>query len=356
MTRTLDTKDTKMEFRNMKITDYQHLTKDFQFLEQKLGVKTGYRTYGIEATKTNIFMWRLLVSSSMKAGSHPWTSSRFRTSSISRRHWYWNNQKIFWMWRRSKVHHLVGGDRRYLTIRWYDGQTQKCEFTQISYCVFGRCLTFQKQIQDGQSSGRLQNVLFDGRVAWNWCTSNWIRVEYFPGFTTLQILQEIQDDLQKKNIKPEHIIFMSMFNDIEWAKRNIDENMHFEFRKKSSYMRRDFREDTGRFVGLGDEKKKDYKPEGRWKSIASLMVPKTQGDRSQSFSREPVPWVVESWEGQKEKRPHTSTRILQTQSFYFESFTPRISSESTEQLRIGAINSVYERLKENLKSLPHKNS
>ena len=56
-----------MEFRNVK---YQYLTNDFQFLEQKLGVKTGYGTYGIEATKTNILKWRLLMSSLMKAAIH----------------------------------------------------------------------------------------------------------------------------------------------------------------------------------------------------------------------------------------------------------------------------------------------
>ena len=49
----------------------------------------------------------------------------------------------------------------------------------------------------------------------------------FPGFSTLQILQEIQKDLQCQNVEPERfsgrIIFMSMFNDIEWEKRGIEE-------------------------------------------------------------------------------------------------------------------------------------
>ena len=48
----------------------------------------------------------------------------------------------------------------------------------------------------------------------------------FPGFTTLQILQEIQKDLQCQNVEPERfsgrIIFMPMFNDIEWEKRGIE--------------------------------------------------------------------------------------------------------------------------------------
>ena len=48
----------------------------------------------------------------------------------------------------------------------------------------------------------------------------------FPGFTTLIILQEIQEDLEEKNIKPENfkdrIIFMSMLNDILW--KSDDQN------------------------------------------------------------------------------------------------------------------------------------
>ena len=45
----------------------------------------------------------------------------------------------------------------------------------------------------------------------------------FPGFSSLSILHEIQQDLEKRKIQPEEfkdrIIFMSMFNDIDWKKR-----------------------------------------------------------------------------------------------------------------------------------------
>ena len=47
----------------------------------------------------------------------------------------------------------------------------------------------------------------------------------FPGFSSLAILQEIQKDLTRKNIKPEEfkdrIIFMSMFNDIDCSKKRM---------------------------------------------------------------------------------------------------------------------------------------
>ena len=58
----------------------------------------------------------------------------------------------------------------------------------------------------------------------------------FPGFTSLQILQEIHDNLQKRNIEPEEftdrIIFMSMFRHRLDKKRKWW-NLYFEFRKKS---------------------------------------------------------------------------------------------------------------------------
>ena len=47
-----------------------------------------------------------------------------------------------------------------------------------------------------------------------------------PGFSTLQILQEIQDDVRERDTEPEkftdRIIFMSMFNGIDWTKKRND--------------------------------------------------------------------------------------------------------------------------------------
>ena len=60
-----------MEFRNMKIKNNQYMMmKVFQFLQKKLGIKTGYATFGMEATKTKIMMWGLFMCSSMKAAIH----------------------------------------------------------------------------------------------------------------------------------------------------------------------------------------------------------------------------------------------------------------------------------------------
>ena len=55
-------------------------------------------------------------------------------------------------------------------------------------------------------------------------TPNGIRVEYFPGFNTLQLSQEVKHLLLRLGETPEsftgRIIFMSMFNDISCGTRD----------------------------------------------------------------------------------------------------------------------------------------
>ena len=71
-----------------------------------------------------------------------------------------------------------------------------------------------------------------------------------PGFSSLQILQKIQDVLRERNIKTEEftdwIIFMSMFNDIDWTREGND-GICISNSEKSRNTRRDSLMDTGRF-------------------------------------------------------------------------------------------------------------
>ena len=50
----------------------------------------------------------------------------------------------------------------------------------------------------------------------------------FQGFSSLQVLQKIQNGVQGRNVEPEkygeRIIFLSMFNDIEWTRKRNEEN------------------------------------------------------------------------------------------------------------------------------------
>ena len=65
-TRKLGGEHTK-EFHNMWISNHQCLTKVFQHLQKKLRITTGHSTFAIESIRTNVSIWGLFMSSSMKA-------------------------------------------------------------------------------------------------------------------------------------------------------------------------------------------------------------------------------------------------------------------------------------------------
>ena len=81
-------------------------------------------------------------------------------------------------------------------------------------------------------------------------------MDFFPGFSSLTILQEIQNDLARKNIQPEEfkdrIIFMSMFNDIEW--KTNDENCISNAERVKNYAI-NFSQGHWAFLGPGSDEK-----------------------------------------------------------------------------------------------------
>ena len=131
------------------------------------------------------------------------TSRKFRACSMSHRSWYWSIRRIFWMWIRLTVHLFHGRDQYCPTIKWSSGQKRKCVSTQIPFYLWEGWMTAKMRLQDE-------------KVKWN----------IFPGFSSLQILQEIQNDSRRRNIEPEkftdRIIFVSVFNDIDWTRKGND--------------------------------------------------------------------------------------------------------------------------------------
>ena len=75
----------------------------------------------------------------------------------------------------------------------------------------------------------------------------------FPGHSSLQILQNIQEDLQRSKIEPEEfgdrIIFISMFNDIDWTGKET-KGIVFQSQTRSRRMHKDSRKDIGRSLAL----------------------------------------------------------------------------------------------------------
>ena len=101
----------------------------------------------------------------------------------------------------------------------------------------------------------------------------------FPGFTTLQLVREVQEFLSKISIQPEdytgRIIFMSMFNDISWGSKDNEKECELSVQLVSIYARR-FSPGTWSFLGPGSEKKwystLECKPQGEWDRVAELMM------------------------------------------------------------------------------------
>ena len=99
-----------------------------------------------------------------------------------------------------------------------------------------------------------------------------------PRFSSFAILQEIQKDLARKNIQPEafkdRIIFISMFNNIDWSKRKNDDNCISNAEKVKNAMK--FSQRSWTFLGPGSEKvvwKIFFRSKKiEWDSLANKMV------------------------------------------------------------------------------------
>ena len=158
--------------------------------------------------------------------------------------------KKFWMWIRLTVHLFHGRDQYCPTIKWSSGQKRKCVSTQIPFYLWEGWMTAKMRLQDG-------------KVKWN----------IFPGFSSLQILQEIQNDSRRRNIEPEKITDRIIFCvSVQWHRLDKKRkwwNLYFEF-GKSHGIREEILARTLDVLGPGSEKKwygtLSYTPEGKWDS------------------------------------------------------------------------------------------
>ena len=101
----------------------------------------------------------------------------------------------------------------------------------------------------------------------------------FPGFTTLDILEEIPKFMKDLQCEPEQfkdrIIFMSMYNDIVWGEQGNTEKCENNSVTVANYARR-FPRGRWSFLGPGSEKKwygtYSDKPDGDWDETAERMM------------------------------------------------------------------------------------
>ena len=104
-------------------------------------------------------------------------------------------------------------------------------------------------------------------------------MEYFPGFNTLQLSEEVKRLLLRLDETPENfigrIIFMSMFNDISCGSKDNEKESLANAKLVSLYARI-FGKGQWSFIGPGSEKKwyciSEDSPQGVWDKNAEKML------------------------------------------------------------------------------------
>ena len=114
----------------------------------------------------------------------------------------------------------------------------------------------------------------------NWWWANGILVEYFPGFTTLQLCYKVQELPSKLSVTPEYFSLTDHLHvgcsttshrDLKTMNRNANQAPNSFW-----FMPKDFSPGKWSFFGLASEKKwhstHECKPLGEWDTVAELMM------------------------------------------------------------------------------------
>ena len=201
------------------------------------------------------------------------------------------------------------------------------------------------------------NTVWDDKLTWLKSSSQYRALDtidgepmefewnIFPGFTTLQLCNEVQEFLSNMSEEPQEftgrIIFMSMFNDLPWESKDNEQECELSGKVVSIYARRF---SSGRWSFLGPEPEKkwysthDSKAQGEWDRVAELtVIVKADTQFSVPLVHCPEerskPKVVENYQ-------YTSALLRERLTLCFALLFLSISSISTEQSQICAMNTV----------------
>ena len=205
------------------------------------------------AYKTNVLIWRMFMSSSMKAAIHLGpnylTNVEIYKNTNFEEDWkfiqYYSEVDNGTFWRNSECKmagKFISSLDEMSIISWSSDQMGKsksvrlCKFRSMSWTDEWQQRSdrrWEGQVEELKMYPSYQEAVgIDGEpieLEWN----------IFPGFSSLWICQRIQEDLKRKKIKPEEfmdeIIFISMFNDIDWSEREWW-NLHLEHRKSQGLL------------------------------------------------------------------------------------------------------------------------
>ena len=182
----------------------------------------------------------------------PRISSWSQWNSYSKRlkSWSWIRQKSV-VWPRLIIKNLRGNRRLYCVTQRSRLRMPKPMSSPTECSEWEVSVTNQSKPGKTKSNG-IWNSLSQ-RSESNSLRANGIRVEIFPGFPTMGILEEIQKYMIELQCEPEQfegrIIFMSMYNDIIWENKETQKNVR-RILLQLRIMLADSRSDVGHFWNL----------------------------------------------------------------------------------------------------------
>ena len=225
----VNTDDTGKDFRNKRITDSDYISKIFRFFKKKLGIQERHESLGIVHVLTD-------------EGSNPLGQNYERNLETYKSTNFEQVENLFSMTQNVVVDNSTEtlnvkkiNCRSLCWTRSTQAHDQVKRWSQAKLRVYsdsGLCLG--KMSSGAEAKARWSSQVEEFKVYY--AVEEFLRIDgeaiefewhIFPGFTTLQILQQIENDLQCQNVDseqfPDRTKFMPMYNDIEWEKRNMVE-------------------------------------------------------------------------------------------------------------------------------------
>ena len=234
--------DVKTEFCNLKITDINHVSKIVRFLMKKLGVPEGQESFATEAYKHNIMMWGLFVSSTMKAAIHLGLNYEKNIEILK----YRNFEKVGNLFTLTEI--LVTENcSQILSVSTIDcrsscwtastlahDQVKKWSKGKGTNLLGLSTMSWENEFfkrrskrQMVQSSERVQDVLRSIRVLWNRWEKQLNSSGIFPRMHNIADFAGDAERLAMPERGTRTILWQdniqTMFNDIEWEKRNFED-------------------------------------------------------------------------------------------------------------------------------------
>ena len=232
----------KIDFCSMQISNYEYLGQVFQNLQSKLGTTGDLPQFGDWSSQDECIDVGIVHAINDKSSHPSWAHLHKACGDVQERQIWGNSEFIRYhsevdmgsSWRDSKCEasrkHRSIMDEIYI-VSWSSDQVGESK----SDCLFRWCFVLGKISRSFRSKSKMEGQVTEFRLSTSYGELLGIDAEpiefewnIFPGFTSWQIVQKIQNDLQERNIEPEQfgdrIIFMSVFNDNNWTMKGNEEN------------------------------------------------------------------------------------------------------------------------------------